>query len=180
MLCPLLSAAAFGCKGVPWPHAVLAAAAAKVVGKPVQLMLTRAQMFTSCGHRPPTRQSLTLAASIDGKLAALRHDTLMHGSTVGDYIEPCGTGSSYVVYDTPNLQLTHTIRSVNVATPTFMRAPGETPGTLRARMRHRRVGGRAQDRSAATPPYQLRGKASIHGQALVNESPQRGLPPRRR
>jgi xanthine dehydrogenase YagR molybdenum-binding subunit len=118
----------FGCKGAAWPHAVLAAAAAKVTGRPVKLMLKRSQMFTSCGHRPPTRQHMTLAASRDGKLLAIRHDTTMHGSTVGDYVEPCGTASSYVMYDTPNLEIIHTVKKVNVATPTFMRAPGETPG----------------------------------------------------
>jgi xanthine dehydrogenase YagR molybdenum-binding subunit len=120
---------AFGCKGVPWPHAVLAAVAAKMVGRPVKLMLTRPQMFTSCGHRPEVRQAMTLAAAADGKLVAIRHDTTMHGSTIGDFVEPSGTRSSYVLYETPNLQVTHTVRRVNVATPTYMRAPGETPGT---------------------------------------------------
>ena len=35
-----------------------------------------------------------------------------------------------VLYDTPNLAVTHTVHKLNVATPTFMRAPGENPGTF--------------------------------------------------
>jgi len=54
----------------------------------------------------------------------------MHGSTIGEYLEPCGAGSSYVIYPTSNFQMTHTVHKVNVPTPTFMRAPGEAPGTF--------------------------------------------------
>lgn len=129
VLCPY-TGGGFGCKGAQWPHTLLAVAAAKVVGRPVKLVLTRPQMFTSCGHRPPTEQAMTLAASKDGKLAALRHATIMHGSHVNDYVESCGMGTSRVLYATPNMDVTHQVRRVDVAAPTFMRAPGETPGTF--------------------------------------------------
>jgi xanthine dehydrogenase YagR molybdenum-binding subunit len=39
-------------------------------------------------------------------------------------------GTSFVVYKTPNLKITHAVRKVNIASPTFMRAPGETPGSF--------------------------------------------------
>jgi xanthine dehydrogenase YagR molybdenum-binding subunit len=127
VLCPY-TGGGFGCKGAQWPHILLATAAAKVTGKPVKLMLTRSQMFTSCGHRPQLSQTLTLAAGKDAKLTAISHDTVMHGSLVGDFVEPCGTASSFMMYDSPNLEFSHTVRRINVATPTFMRAPGENPG----------------------------------------------------
>jgi len=38
-----------------WPHATLTVLAARVVDRPVKLVLTRPQMFTSVGHRPATR-----------------------------------------------------------------------------------------------------------------------------
>jgi xanthine dehydrogenase YagR molybdenum-binding subunit len=129
VICPY-TGGGFGCKGAQWPHIFLTVAAAKMVGKPVKLMLTRSQMFTSCGHRPELSQTLTLAAGRDGKLTAIQHDTVMHGSMVGSYIEPCGAASSAVLYDTPNFSMSHTVRKMNVATPTFMRAPGENPGTF--------------------------------------------------
>ncbi len=51
VICPYVGGG-FGCKGSTWPPATLAAMAARVVGKPVKLVLTRAQMFTSNGYRP--------------------------------------------------------------------------------------------------------------------------------
>ena len=129
VICPY-TGGGFGCKGAQWPHIILTVAAAKMVGAPVKLMLTRSQMFTSCGHRPELEQNLTLAATKDGQLAAIRHDTLMHSSEVGQHTEAAGSASSMVLYDTPNLAITHTIHKMNVGTPTFMRAPGENPGTF--------------------------------------------------
>jgi xanthine dehydrogenase YagR molybdenum-binding subunit len=129
VFCPY-TGGGFGCKGMQWPHTLLAVAAAKVVGRPVKLVLSRQQMFTSCGHRPPTEQTLTLAANKDGKLAAIRHATIMHGSRMGDYVESCGAGTSRVLYTTPTMDISHSVRRVDVALPTFMRAPGETPGTF--------------------------------------------------
>lgn len=118
----------FGCKGDQWPHTFLAAAAAKVVGRPVKLVLTRAQMFTSCGHRPVTEQTLLLAARPDGHLVAVKHETKTEDSEVGEHIETCGIASSANVYATPNLAYTHRLTRVNRASATFMRAPGENPG----------------------------------------------------
>ncbi len=46
----------FGCKGMTWPHVTLAAAAARHVGRPVKLVLTRQQMFMNVGYRPRTVQ----------------------------------------------------------------------------------------------------------------------------
>ncbi|TMG86019.1 MAG: xanthine dehydrogenase family protein molybdopterin-binding subunit, partial [Betaproteobacteria bacterium] len=42
----------FGCKGSVWSHVVLAAMAARKVGRPVKLVLTRPQMFGPVGGRP--------------------------------------------------------------------------------------------------------------------------------
>ena len=53
--CPFVGGG-FGCKGFVHPHQLLTAAAARVLRRPVQLVLTRAQMFTGCGHQPATRQ----------------------------------------------------------------------------------------------------------------------------
>ena len=121
---------AFGCKGDQWPHAVLAAAASRVVGRPVKLMLTRQQMFTSCGHRPVTKQTIEIGAGADGRLAGLGHETKVHDSDVGKHIETCGSASSAVMYVTPALAYGHRVSRVNISSPTFMRAPGENPGTF--------------------------------------------------
>src|SRR6185436_683580 len=64
---------AFGAGLRVWPHVPLAALAARVTKRPVKLVLTRAQMFTSIGHRPNTVQQLSLGASRDGQLTAIQH-----------------------------------------------------------------------------------------------------------
>jgi xanthine dehydrogenase YagR molybdenum-binding subunit len=127
VMCPFVGGG-FGSKGAMWPHIPLAVIAAKMVGKPVKLMLSRSDMFVGSGHRPTLEQSLTLAASPDGKLQAARHDTKMQGSFVGDYVESCGNASTQMLYDIPNFSMTHAVHRLNLATPTFMRAPGENPG----------------------------------------------------
>ena len=117
----------FGCKGFAWPHTMLAAVAAKVVGRPVRLALTRAQMAVGTGHRPSTEQKMTLAATKDGKLTAIRHLTTQETSPVGEHIEACGTATSRIMYACPNVQAPHKLLHVNIATPTPMRAPVRTP-----------------------------------------------------
>ena len=127
VLCPFVGGG-FGGKGAVWPHTILAAVAARVVGRPVKLVLSRQQMFTNSGHRPELSQAMTVAATADGKLVALAHDTTMAGSPLNDFVESCGTGTSRVLYAVPNLRVSHTVKRLNVAPPTFMRAPGENPG----------------------------------------------------
>src|SRR6267143_3844393 len=53
VICPFVGGG-FGTKGSLWPHTVLAAIAARQVGRPVKLLLTRAEMFTSVGYRSQT------------------------------------------------------------------------------------------------------------------------------
>src|SRR5260370_8259566 len=87
-------------------------------------------MFTGAGHRPSTQQKLTVAATKDGTLTAIRHVTTQHSSFVGDWMETCGNATSQVMYACPNVQIVHRLARLNVGSPTFMRGPGETPGTF--------------------------------------------------
>jgi xanthine dehydrogenase YagR molybdenum-binding subunit len=79
----------FGCKGYTWWHPVLAAIAARKVGRPVKLVLTRQQMFSSCGHRPRTIQQIAFGAKRNGELTAIRHVTTSQTSEVDEHVEPC-------------------------------------------------------------------------------------------
>jgi xanthine dehydrogenase YagR molybdenum-binding subunit len=117
----------FGCKGFVWPHSVLSAIAAQRVGRPVKLNLTRKQMFSACGHRSETVQQVRLGAASDGRLLAIEHDTLVQTSPVEEFIEACGTTTRFL-YSCPNVRVAHRAVTVNIATPTPMRAPGENPG----------------------------------------------------
>ena len=136
VICPFVGGA-FGCKGALWPHVLLATMAAKVARVPVKFHLPRKAMFTGTGHRTPTRQTLSLAATSNGKLQAIQHVTDTLTSPVGEFTEICGARSTGVMYASQTIRVEETVYPVNVATPTFMRAPGECPGHLRARMRAR-------------------------------------------
>jgi xanthine dehydrogenase YagR molybdenum-binding subunit len=119
----------FGSKGFSWPHTLAAAMASRAVGRPVKLVLTRAQMFTSVGHRAPTRQEVQLGATKDGVLTFIRHDTFTQSSIKSDYVESCGLSTS-MLYRCPNAIITHKVARLNTGTPCPMRAPGEAPGTF--------------------------------------------------
>ena len=70
----------FGGKLFPWTHCALAAGAARQLGKPVKLVLSRKMMFQTVGHRPRTQQRVRLGATPDGKLVSLQHDYVYHRS----------------------------------------------------------------------------------------------------
>ncbi len=122
---------AFGCKGGMWSHVPLAAVAARLVGRPVKLVLTRQQMFTGVGHRAGTEQQIILGAKRDGRLTAIAHQGISHSceEAVGEFVEPF-TVATHVLYATQNLQTSQRVVKVNKGQPTFMRAPGEAPGTF--------------------------------------------------
>lgn len=119
----------FGSKGFTWPHSVLAPMAAKHVGRPVKIVLTRMQMFTCNGRRSRTIQKIELGSGKNGKLAAIRHANTVETSFVDEFIEPAGTATK-LLYDSPNLDVSHSVVRLNKATPCPTRAPGEAPGTF--------------------------------------------------
>ena len=117
----------FGSKLWPWPHFFVAAAAAKQLGKPVKLVLSRKMNFQSAGHRPITQQHMQLAATQDGKLVSVSHDYLNHTSISDNYHENCGEATPFL-YSAPNLRVRTALVKRNVGTPTSMRGPGAVPG----------------------------------------------------
>ena len=128
VICPYVGGG-FGCKGSTWPPATLAAMAAMVVGKPVKLALTRAQMFTSNGYRPRTVQKLRFAADDEGHLVSMRHDgfSQMSQPVLGEFAEPVGLATE-MLYACPNVAVTHRLVATNASLPTYMRAPGLASG----------------------------------------------------
>jgi xanthine dehydrogenase YagR molybdenum-binding subunit len=119
----------FGCKGTPWSHVALAALAAKAVGRPVKLVLTRQQMFSLVGHRPRTIQTLTLGTDESGKLTAIRHAVVSETSRFDEFVEPSALQTRHL-YSCPNVVTSHKLVRIDVPTPTFQRAPGESTGTF--------------------------------------------------
>jgi len=118
----------FGCKGMISGPQILGIMAARLVGRPVKLVLRREQMFGPVGHRAPTRQTLHLGADADGQLTALIHHARTATSTFDDFIEPAAN-ASHSLYASPAIRTTHDAVRIDTGTPLFMRAPGEAPGS---------------------------------------------------
>jgi xanthine dehydrogenase YagR molybdenum-binding subunit len=117
----------FGSKGTTRPHAILAAIAARAVGRPVRVVLTRQQMFPMTGYRTPTIQRMRLGADTGGRLTALAHDVAEQTSTLVEFAEQTAVVSR-VMYAAPALRTSHRVVRLDVPTPAWMRAPGECPG----------------------------------------------------
>lgn len=118
----------FGCKGFTWHHSVMAPMAAKHVGRPVKMVLDRMQMFTSNGRRSRTIQEISLGAGEDNKLTAIQHATNAETSFVDEFLEQAGTATR-ILYDSPNVDVSHSLVKLNKISPCPCRAPGEAPGT---------------------------------------------------
>ena len=120
---------AFGAGLRVWPHVPLAALAARVTKRPVKLVLTRAQMFTSIGHRPNSIQQLSLGASRDGQLTAIEHVSTSSIGMSDEMINLITTGT-IDAYACPNVSTRAIQVRQSIPTPGWMRAPGEAEGSF--------------------------------------------------
>ncbi|WP_416971801.1 xanthine dehydrogenase family protein molybdopterin-binding subunit [Streptomyces sp. 4F14] len=119
----------FGSKGNVGVHQIAAVMAATLLRRPVRVTLTRRQMFSLVGYRSATAQRVRLGADPDGRLRALDHRSLSMTSTVHEYVE-AATTISRVMYDADAHRTANEAVRLDVPTPTFMRAPGEAPGSF--------------------------------------------------
>lgn len=118
----------FGGKAL-WDHQILAAAAAKLAKRPVRILLSRAGVHRLVGGRTLTEQRVALAAGTDGKLKAFLH----HGYSVKPKHSVCDeqyglTGRGLYASDSFDIVQHHV--DLDVVANTFMRGPGEAPGTF--------------------------------------------------
>ncbi|WP_295715920.1 xanthine dehydrogenase family protein molybdopterin-binding subunit [Mucilaginibacter sp.] len=120
---------AFGSALRTWPHEVAAIIGAKVVKKPVKLVLSRADMFTSVGYRPFTWQKIAIGATADGKLTGITHEAAGQTSSYENFTEG-PTGVSQNLYACPNVNTKYHLVALDIATPTWMRGPGEATGSF--------------------------------------------------
>ena len=118
----------FGSKTL-WSHHILAAAAARMCGRPVRMVLSREGVYRVVGGRSLTEQRVALGASRDGQLTALIHTgttaKTAHNAMPEPFIVP--TRSAYAA-ETMRLDVQHV--ELDMVSNTFMRAPGEAVGTF--------------------------------------------------
>ncbi|MFE6552364.1 xanthine dehydrogenase family protein molybdopterin-binding subunit [Streptomyces sp. NPDC057746] len=119
----------FGAGLRAWPHVILTAMAARMTKRPVKLVLTRLQMFTSIGHRPSGVQWLSVGITRGGELVALDHRSLSSLSMEDNDFEPFSSGTAFA-YQCPNVITRDEQAKLNIAVPTSMRAPAEAQGNF--------------------------------------------------
>lgn len=117
----------FGSKLFPWTQCPLAAAAARLLGRPVKIVLSRKMMFQTVGHRPHTQQRVRLGATADGKLVSLQHDYLYTASILDSHHEDCGECTAFM-YSVPNLRVAFGRARRHIGAGADMRGPGAVPG----------------------------------------------------
>lgn len=118
----------FGSKGEPHAHNILAALAAlRAPGRAVKLALTRQQMFCLAGYRTPTIQRFRLGATRDGRLTAIIHEVIELTSRFKEFAEQTAVPTR-LMYACANRRTRHRLAALDLPKPSWMRAPGETPG----------------------------------------------------
>jgi xanthine dehydrogenase YagR molybdenum-binding subunit len=128
VICPFIGGA-FGTTLRTWPHVTLAAVAARQVGRPVKLVLTRKQMFFTTGHRPRTLQRMALGATADGKLTSIVHEGTGETSRYEEFMEALTSVTTFL-YSTPNMRTRYRLLPLDIGTPNHMRGPGEASGVF--------------------------------------------------
>lgn len=118
----------FGSKLFLRSDAVLAALAARQVGRPVKLMLPRPFVFNNTTHRPATIQHIKLGAQNDGRLTAISHVSVNGNLPNGD-IETA-TAQTELLYASENRFTQVRLGVLNLPEGNAMRAPGEAPGLM--------------------------------------------------
>lgn len=118
----------FGSKGLPHAPEVAAALVARTVpGRAVKLAVTRQQMFALTGYRTATRSHVRLGARADGTLVAIEHQAVSQTSAIKEFAEQSATAAR-MMYAAPHRRTGHRLVELDVAVPSWMRAPGEMPG----------------------------------------------------
>jgi xanthine dehydrogenase YagR molybdenum-binding subunit len=117
----------FGSKLGIAPEAVAAAIAAKELGRPVCVTLTRQQVFENVMRRSESRQRLRLAADKDGKLTGLGHECLVSNLPGESFYEPV-LQATHFLYGGENRRLGMEVARLNLLCAGSVRAPGEAIG----------------------------------------------------
>ncbi|MEU9954821.1 xanthine dehydrogenase family protein molybdopterin-binding subunit [Streptomyces sp. NPDC050982] len=115
---------AFGNAARAWPHITIAALAAREVGRPVKLVLTRRQLYFGVGYRPAYEYKVRLGSDHRGQLTAMTHDLRAETSSYETFAERGVVSPGQMLYTTPNVAQTHRTVPLDVNTPTPMRGPG--------------------------------------------------------
>lgn len=118
----------FGGKLV-WRHHLLAAAASKLSGRPVRIMLSREGVCRAVGGRTATEQRVAIGADRDGRFVSLIHTGVAVMTEYNAMPEPF-IHNARVLYAAPAMKLEVQKVTMNMVANVPMRAPGESVGSF--------------------------------------------------
>ncbi len=114
---------AFGSALKTWPHVTIAALAAREIGRPVKLALTRRQMYFTVGYRPAYEYKLRLGSTRRGWLTAMTHEMKYETSRYEQFWE-ANQALGQMLYAVPDVSQRARMVPLDVSTPLWMRGPG--------------------------------------------------------
>ena len=107
----------------------LAVIAAKHLGRPIKMVLTRQQLFTDVGLRQENRMKLSLGADKEGRIKSLIMNSVTHTAPYRTFIEQTGAHAR-MMYEREASEITHRVTHLHTHAPNRMRAPGEATGSF--------------------------------------------------
>lgn len=120
---------AFGSSSRVWPQEMAALLGSKLVGKPVVVVARRDQVFNMVGYRPESVQRVQMGAKEDGTLLGLHHQATGMTSRYEEFTERIIDPTKYM-YACPNIEAAYRLVKLDMSTPCWTRAPGETSGSF--------------------------------------------------
>jgi len=110
-----------------WFNVQLAVMAAKMVKRPVKLVMSREGVYRTVGWRTPSEQRVALGCDESGALTSLIQTGLTATSFNNDFAEPFSFAARHM-YQSGAFLLSQKVVRLDTLANTFMRAPGEVLG----------------------------------------------------
>jgi len=121
---------AFGQRGEIPRHTAVVAQAARLLGRPVKLVMPRSQVFHNIRFRPHVQHTVKLGADVNGKMISSHYDCLQQNSRRGRYRADWYHAGPCKVYGIPNYHGTAGDLRLDTQGPGQMRAPYEHPSAF--------------------------------------------------
>ena len=119
----------FGSKLGIAPESIAAAIAAKELGRPVLISMTRPQVMEATVRRSNTRQRIAIGCDKDGIINTMIHDTVSSNLPGEAFFEPTALSTKYL-YRGENRRVNYKKVDMNQVLSGSMRAPGEAVGMI--------------------------------------------------